>query len=245
MSTDPDAGGEVPGAGRCLYRANHAAGNNEWYTPERYVAAARRVLGTIDLDPASCEYAQRRVKALQYYTAADDGLAQPWHGAVWLNPPFSPHALLSRFVTKLADEIRAERVTAAILLTPNYTDTKWFNIACKALPTHCFARGRVRFDSAHGISQPAASGQVFHYFGPRVALFRKVFAKFGWLNLRADTNGEVHAVLRRFENRVTENRICAYCSNLLDGQIMGARYCTNACRQAAYRERRAAESRTP
>ena len=29
------------------------------------------------------------IPADQYYTEADDGLAQPWHGTVWCNPPYS------------------------------------------------------------------------------------------------------------------------------------------------------------
>jgi hypothetical protein len=40
-----------------------SSGEQEWYTPARLVEAARAVLGTIDLDPTSCEVAQRLVKA--------------------------------------------------------------------------------------------------------------------------------------------------------------------------------------
>ena len=49
--------------------------SNEWYTPTQYVEAARRVLGGIDLDPASCEVANATVKATRYLTKDDDGLA--------------------------------------------------------------------------------------------------------------------------------------------------------------------------
>lgn len=42
-----------------------------------------------DLDPASPEDATTHVPADLVYTRRQDGLAQEWHGFVWLNPPFS------------------------------------------------------------------------------------------------------------------------------------------------------------
>ena len=45
------------------------------YTPE-YIEAARIVLGSIDLDPASSDIANQLVRAKKYYTIADNGLNQ-------------------------------------------------------------------------------------------------------------------------------------------------------------------------
>ena len=53
-------------------------GDFEWYTPLRIIEPARRVLGEIDLDPASCEAANRVVKATRIFTESDDGLTQKW-----------------------------------------------------------------------------------------------------------------------------------------------------------------------
>jgi hypothetical protein len=44
------------------------------YTPAAHIEAARAVLGTIDLDPASNAQAQQTVKAEQFFTPEDDGL---------------------------------------------------------------------------------------------------------------------------------------------------------------------------
>ena len=98
------------------------------YTPAVYIEATRAVLGTIDLDPASSEIAQTLVQARAFFTAEREGLAQEWHGNVWLNPPYS-RDLIGRFVDKLLLEILAGRTQQAILLVHAYTDTGWFRRA--------------------------------------------------------------------------------------------------------------------
>src|SRR5690242_13605881 len=61
----------------------------EWYTPPALLRAAREVLGSIELDPASCELANKTVGASRYYDKQTDGLQQSWHAeTVWLNPPY-------------------------------------------------------------------------------------------------------------------------------------------------------------
>lgn len=50
--------------------------SNEWYTPVLYVEAARRVMGSIDLDPASCPFANETVRASHYFTTDDNGLVR-------------------------------------------------------------------------------------------------------------------------------------------------------------------------
>jgi ParB family chromosome partitioning protein len=86
----------------------------EHYTPAQYIAAAHRVLGTIDLDPASCSEANKIIKATKFFDEKIDGLAQEWRGRIWLNPPYC--GLSGPFVEKLCAEYIAENVTAAIVL---------------------------------------------------------------------------------------------------------------------------------
>jgi ParB family chromosome partitioning protein len=48
---------------------------DERYSPPWIVEGARTVMGSIDLDPASCELANTTVKANRYYSRNVDGLA--------------------------------------------------------------------------------------------------------------------------------------------------------------------------
>jgi phage N-6-adenine-methyltransferase len=165
---------------------NHRAqgtGENEWYTPVQYIDAARHVLGGIDVDPASSELAQEVVGAAKFYTVADNGLLHDWNGSVWMNPPYSqPHIQL--FIEKLVTEVRAERTTAAIALTHNYTDTEWFHIAARACTAICFTRGRIKFVNPEGEEAAPTQGQAFFYFGDKAAYFGDVFSNFGFVVVR-------------------------------------------------------------
>jgi hypothetical protein len=155
-------------------------GESEWFTPGPLIEMAREVLGGIDLDPASCDAAQRRVKAARYFTLTNDGLSQDWAGKVWLNPPYSQLAV-ALFAGKLVAECESGRVTDAIMLTHNYTDTAWFHHAERACEVICFTRGRVRFERFDGFSGSPTQGQALFYFGPNVGRFRKVFADMGFI----------------------------------------------------------------
>jgi hypothetical protein len=62
-------------------RSEHFTGDYEWYTPRQYIELAKQVMGGIDLDPASCEAAQRTLQAGKYYTIEQNGLLEPWEDA--------------------------------------------------------------------------------------------------------------------------------------------------------------------
>jgi phage N-6-adenine-methyltransferase len=166
-------------SGGFLANANFA-GNNEWYTPEEHIERARRVMGGIDLDPASCATAQRRVRADNFFTKNDNGLEQEWHGRVWLNPPYSQPAI-QQFIEKLVEEKSAGRLSEAILLVNNSTDTAWFQIAAGFAEAICWPRGRIRFMSPTGEQAGSpAMGQAFLYFGANSERFAELFAGVGF-----------------------------------------------------------------
>jgi ParB family chromosome partitioning protein len=160
-------------------RGTEGTGEFERYTPAEYIKAAKKVLGAIDLDPASSKIAQRTVKAKRYFTADDDGLAQEWHGRIWLNPPYH-RDLAPEFINKLVAEIALGHVKAAIMLTNNSTDTEWFAVAQAVCDALCFTHGRVKFTQENGTEVLPTQGQVFFYFGPDVRGFESVFCRIGW-----------------------------------------------------------------
>lgn len=154
-----------------------ASDQNEWFTPTEYVEAARKVIGEIDLDPASSEMANETVQAKAFYAAKDDGLSQPWYGRIFLNPPYG--RLAGEFINRLETEYAAGEVKSAIaLVNAHCTDTEWF----QALWDHtlCFTDHRIDFDSAgRDKTSTSTHGSVFVYLGDDRERFAKVFAQFG------------------------------------------------------------------
>ena len=161
-------------------RGASGTNENEWYTPKQYVEAARDVLGAIDLDPASAAHAQKWIRAGRFFTKEQDGLQQEWPGRVWLNPPYMQPAI-AQFIAKLVEEVRAERTTAAVLLTHNYTDTAWFHLAAGACAAICFTRGRIAFLDPNGAAAAPTQGQAFIYFGDNPASFSRRFSEIGFV----------------------------------------------------------------
>jgi phage N-6-adenine-methyltransferase len=159
-------------------RGTFGTGENEWYTPAEIIHDARAVLEVIDLDPASSDQAQRNVQARQYFTLKDDGLAQPWFGNVWLNPPYA-QPFIQYFTDKMIAEVDARRVTSAIILTHNYTDTAWFQKLARKANAVCFPKGRIRFEAPDGTLAAPTQGQTFFYFGTVSARFVEVFSARG------------------------------------------------------------------
>lgn len=151
------------------------SGDNEWYTPAEYIEAARKVMGSIDLDPASNEYANETVKASTFYTEETNGLDKEWFGNIWMNPPYST-ALIKEFAEKLANSTFRQ----AIVLVNNATDTAWFKLLIQKAKAVVFTTGRIRFEKRNGSKGAPLQGQAFIYYGDNVEKFLEVFEAFGW-----------------------------------------------------------------
>lgn len=134
----------------------------EWYTPPWIFEA----LGLqFDLDPAHPHDMACAVPCKAHYTVFDDGLKQPWHGRVWLNPPYG---LLTPFwMARMVDHGNG------IALCFSRTDATWCQEAMRAAHATLFLSGRVDFlpgrENQHKTSRSGA-GTVMFAFGAENAL---------------------------------------------------------------------------
>lgn len=150
---------------------------NEWYTPTEYVGLARKLMGEIDVDPATCEWAQARIKATTYYTKETNGMAHEWHGRVWLNPPYS-YPEVEQFTSELRRQYENGTTKEAVLLVNNCTDAGWFQDLLRRYPV-CFTDGRVKFERPGTSKFATRQGQAFFYLGQDITGFREVFSAVG------------------------------------------------------------------
>ena len=174
----PDlANGDGVGEGpRAPFDVLTSSDSEEWYTPPHLVEAVLSVLGEVDLDPCA-NPGEPTVPARLHYRKADDGLAHPWHGRVYMNPPYGRE--IPKWVRKLADEHRWGHVSEAVALVPSRPDANWFALF-DPFP-RCEIRGRVKFidGGKAGRDYGAPFSSVAFYLGPNAWRFIEVFGKLG------------------------------------------------------------------
>jgi hypothetical protein len=117
-----------------------------WLTPPEIL----RVLGPFDLDPC-CPVGMPWQTAARMLTPEDDGLATPWDGRVWVNPPWGHKA------TPWLERLAAHGNGIALL--PARTETRAFfaHVWGKASAV-LFVRGRPCFHRPDGTKAAANCG---------------------------------------------------------------------------------------
>lgn len=165
-----------------MVHIQHNSGNQEWYTPEWIIEAARLTMGRIDLDPASNPIANEWIRATQYFTQEQNGLLQSWSGCVWLNPPYA-NKLMNAFIEKLEQSRPA--IDAACVLTNNATETQWGQQLLRISSAVCFLAKRVKFLTPDvATKQTGLQGQMVCYLGIDPTSFTANFNPYGRVFVR-------------------------------------------------------------
>jgi phage N-6-adenine-methyltransferase len=157
--------------------------SDDWHTPPAIVEAARRVLGRIDLDPFSSDTANRTIKATRYLSKADNALhPRQWTDqpcTCWINPPYG-RGIVDQAIDRFLAEL--PRLTAALVLTNNSTETRWFCRLAARSTAILFTDHRVSFISPDSKAVSGNTrGQAIFYFGPHRERFAAEFQRFGWI----------------------------------------------------------------
>jgi phage N-6-adenine-methyltransferase len=121
-----------------------------WSTPQDFFDALDAEFG-FQLDV--CATADN-AKCLAYYTAALDGLAHPWLGVCWMNPPYG--RTIGQWMRKAYES--SQQGATVVCLVPSRTDTAWWHDYAMKGEIR-FVRGRLKF-GGHANPAPFPSAVV-------------------------------------------------------------------------------------
>lgn len=127
---------------------SHASGSHVWLTPPHILAA----LGPFDLDPCAAPEPRPWPTAAQHYTKADNSLHKPWHGRVWLNPPYGA-TTAAPFMRRMVGHGRGIALIFARTETALFRETVW-----QAASAVLFLHGRLHFHRQNGERAGANAG---------------------------------------------------------------------------------------
>lgn len=130
------------------YLVNQDSGRKTFITPRAIIEA----LGRFDCDPATPPQMPWRTADVMY-TPEDDGLAQPWRGRVWLNPPFGKDAI--PFLARMVEHVK--NGGSGIVLLFARTDNKaWHEFIFPHAKGIFFMRKRIRFCGLDGVAMSSS-----------------------------------------------------------------------------------------
>ena len=139
---------------------------DEWPTPQILFDSLHDEFN-FTLDPCA---SSENAKCSNFYTREDNGLEQPWHGSVFMNPPYGRE--MRKWIAKAYEESR--KGATVICLIPARTDTRyWHEYVMKAAEVR-FIRSRLHFDNTRHQERKAEGKATAHNapFPSVVVVFR-------------------------------------------------------------------------
>jgi phage N-6-adenine-methyltransferase len=128
--------------------------SDEYATPRWVVKKINKGTNGVDLDP--CSGAEKIPIADERYTIEDDGLANPWFGTVYCNPPYSGP---DKWVDKGISESSKDDVELIIFLVKGDSSTNWWHDLYEHASFVCFIDQRLSF--GEGNSSASFANHMF------------------------------------------------------------------------------------
>ena len=137
---------------------------DDFLTPPYIVKA----MGEFDLDPCSSPRQSEPLAKETYCWPDRDGLMLPWHGNVFVNPPFSElQAWVNRFVLH----------GRGIMLVPARVEVSWFWKLWQKSEAIYFTKGPVKYICPEGKNPPGFFGGAFCSMGDNAWRLRQLRLK--------------------------------------------------------------------
>lgn len=151
---------------------------NEYATPPDLWRTLADPVDGFDVDP--CSGAESTPIADVRYTKEENGLEQPWHGDVFVNPPWSSNgdgSAKDNWLTKIRNEANRNAVDSIVVLLPSDTSAGWFHEHVLAAELICFyGPGRLSFQ---GADRNPSFGLLIPVYGDNAELYRDVLTSYG------------------------------------------------------------------
>ena len=132
----------------------YSSRTEEWATPQDLFDRLDAVFH-FDLDVCALP---ENAKCDRFFSPADDGLARPWEGTCWMNPPYGRG--ISAWVLKAAEE--RMRGTTTVALLPARTDTAWWQDWVAPHAEVHYLRGRLKFGDGKNSAPFPSAIAIYH-----------------------------------------------------------------------------------
>jgi len=142
----------TPSAGERPQSVHFRSDSCEWATPQEFFDKLHEEFNfTLDVCATNSN-----AKCKNFYTQAEDGLAQPWLGVCWCNPPYGREI---KFWVEKAMRAAHSGDATVVCLVPARTDTHWWHDFVSQADEIRFVKGRLKF-GGHSNSAPFPSAVV-------------------------------------------------------------------------------------
>ncbi|MEE9491240.1 MAG: DNA N-6-adenine-methyltransferase, partial [Dehalococcoidia bacterium] len=146
-----------------------SSGTGDWATPQEFFERLDAEFH-FTLDPCATP---DNAKCKHFYTLRDNGLAQPWTGAVFCNPPYGSE--IKRWVRKAYREAQAG--AAVVCLLPARTDTRWWHGYVMRAHEIRFVKGRLKFGGGASSAPFPSAVVIFRPGEPKAMIVGAMSAK--------------------------------------------------------------------